>query len=64
MNNLDYLFLLKIFLSEDEFKKKFQFKSSYYKTLRKPTIFYTLVGYLDDMTIYEIKNVYLNNLGL
>jgi hypothetical protein len=64
MNHVDLLFLLKVYLKEEDFKKKFSFKSKYYKTLKKPIIFHNLVGYLDDEGIYELKHVYKYNLGL
>jgi hypothetical protein len=58
MNHVDLLFLLKVYLSEADFKKKFAFKSKYYKTLKRPVVFNNLIGYLDDESIYELKHVY------
>jgi hypothetical protein len=57
LKNTNYMFLYKILLGEEEFKKMFRYKSTYSMILKVPVVFLTLLSFLDDETTFELKYV-------
>jgi hypothetical protein len=60
IKNTNLLFMFKILLGEEEFKKCFRYRSQYSVTLKSPVVFYIILSFLDDETVFELK--YVNRL--
>jgi hypothetical protein len=60
LKNTNLLFLFKILLGDEAFKKCFRYRSLYSVTLKSPVVFYIILSFLDDETTFELKYVRVN----